>query len=296
MIARRPLPTAPSSPFRRKGLLEVAGECFRQVRFPPHAVARLKRVYYSALMLQTLGRGLRSVLPRGEIIRTHPEFRYLSWNPAEYEAFRHAARPGMVALDVGANVGAYSMLLGQWVGDSGAVFAFEPAPIVFDGLLRHIELNHLARIVRPICAAVGAASLDAPLLVAGTHGESRLAAASDGAEATIEVPVTTIDEFCARHQVAPAFIKVDVEGAELDVLRGARDTIRRCRHDLSLFVEMHPSIWPSIGVSRQDILAELAVQSLEAVPLVPTPDIWALEGLCVRLVPRGAGHQDPGEA
>ena len=98
--------------------------------------------------------------------------------------------------------------------------------------------------------------------------------------------VTTIDGFCAQRHITPAFIKVDVEGAELDVLRGARATIRRAARELSLFVEMHPSVWPLVGVSRQDIMAELATQSLEALPLASTPDIWALEGVCVRLVPR----------
>ena len=79
-------------------------------------------------MLQTGGRGLSCTLPGGERIRALPEHRYLSWNPQEYAAFKRAVSPGMVALDIGANVGAYSMLLGQWVGPAGRVFAFEPAP------------------------------------------------------------------------------------------------------------------------------------------------------------------------
>ena len=94
-------------------------------------------------MLQTGGRGLSCTLPGGERIRALPEHRYLSWNPQEYAAFKRAVSPGMVALDVGANVGAYSMLLGQWVGPTGRVFAFEPAPQAFSGLVRHIHLNDL---------------------------------------------------------------------------------------------------------------------------------------------------------
>ena len=58
------------------------------------------------------------------------------------------------------------------------------------------------------------------------------------------------------------------------------------RRELSLFVEMHPSIWPTVGVTRTDLEAELRAQSLDIVPLIATSDVWTLEGLCVRLVPR----------
>ena len=248
--------------------------------------ARLKRWYVAALTVQTGGRGLPASLPGGEVVRVLPEHAHLGWNPDEYRAFREAVRPGMTAFDIGANVGAYALLLGQWVGATGSVHAFEPAPETFEGLIKHIELNGLREIVHPVRAAVGASSSTSALLVCGTHGESRLAGASDGADITIAVPVTTIDEYCGRHRLTPAFIKIDVEGAELDVLRGARETIRRSRHGLALFVEMHPSIWQQIGVSRHDIEHELASQSLVVEPLVPSPDWWALEGVCVRLVSR----------
>jgi FkbM family methyltransferase len=259
---------------------------FSRLPIRPALRVRLKRLYVAALTLQSGGRGLLASLPGGEVVRVLPDHAHVCWNPDEYRSFREVVRPGMTALDIGANVGAYSLLLGQWVGPAGSVYAFEPAPLMFDGLVRHIELNDLARVVHPVRAAVGRTSATAPLVVAGTRGESRLAGASDTGMPTIDVAVTTIDEFCAQHHLTPAFIKVDVEGAELDVLRGARATIRRSLPQLSLFVEMHPGVWPMVGVSRQDILTELATQSLEAIALAPTPDIWALEGLCVRLVPR----------
>jgi hypothetical protein len=94
--------------------------------------------------------------------------------------------------------------------------------------------------------------------------------------------MTTIDEFCGRHGLRPSFIKVDVEGAELDVLRGARETIRAAGGELLLFVEMHPTIWPAIGVTREQVEAELGRQGLEIDGIVPG-DPWAVEGLTVRL-------------
>jgi FkbM family methyltransferase len=284
MPTREPLPAAPAASFRRKRLVEVAGERLRDAPVAPAARAWLKRLYHAALMLQTGGRGLPCRLPGGETVRALPQYRHLSWNLSEYAAFRAAVRPGMVALDIGANVGAYSMLLGQWVGPAGQVFAFEPAPEPFDGLVRHTALNRLDGVVRPIQSAVGAASTRAALLLATTSGEGRLAASADSGR-TVQVPVTTVDQFCAEHHLTPDFIKIDVEGAELDVLRGARDTIKRSR-GLALFVEMHPSIWPVMGVSKQDILDELAGQRLEPVSLLEARDMWAVEGVCLRLVPR----------
>jgi FkbM family methyltransferase len=246
----------------------------------------LKRIYLRALTLQTRGRGLAAALPGGESVRVLPEYSFLSWNPDEYRAFRDSVRPGMTALDIGANVGAYSLLLGQWVGSGGAVFAFEPAPEAHDGLRRHIRLNGLDAIVTPIRAAAGAASSTARFVVGVTAGESRLATSGDRTVTTVDVSVTTIDQFCAREHLTPDFIKIDVEGAELDVLRGARETIRRTRGRLSLFVEMHPSLWRSSGMTLADVRAELDAQQLDALPLTPTDDPWAIEGVCLRLVPR----------
>ena len=286
MISREPLPTAPSAQFRRRPFVEAAGEWFRSAPIGGSARATLKELYHAALMLQTGGRGLECTLPHGERVRALPKHRHLSWNPEEYEAFRGAIASGDTALDVGANVGAYSLLLGQWVGPSGRVFAFEPSPAIFEGLTRHVTLNGLASTVTPVQCALGAEAGRASLVVAGTHGESHLATASDDHTGAVDVPVTTVDRFCEERGVSPAFIKVDVEGFELAVLRGARSTIRRAGKRLALFVEMHPSVWPLIGSSRDEMLAELEAQRLDIAPLTAVKDVWAIEGMCVRLRPR----------
>jgi FkbM family methyltransferase len=269
--------------FRKPGAIERMADRLSRLHFSPSMRRRLKRLYLMALTAKTFGRGLPRLLPGGETVRVLPEYAYLSWNPDEYLAFRDALRPGMVALDVGANVGAYSMLLGQWAGPSGAVFAFEPAPDAFRGLVGHVRLNALTSVVSPIASAVGETVTTAPFLVAGSVGEGRLASERDGQAAGIAVPVTTIDEFCARQRIVPDFIKIDVEGSELAVLRGARETIRASRGKLALFVEMHPSTWPSLGISREDVAEELRRLSLAAHSITPVSDMWAVEGICLRL-------------
>jgi hypothetical protein len=101
----------------------------------------------------------------------------------------------------------------------------------------------------------------------------------------ISVPTVTIDRFCAREGVQPSFIKIDVEGAELAVLRGARETIRRGGDRLALFVELHPSIWTLSGETRADFELELDRQGLALQPLT-SDDPWDVEGMVVRLVRR----------
>src|SRR5207248_9774412 len=137
---------------------------------------------------------------------------------------------------------------------------------------RHLHLNDLAGVVRPIEAAVGERETQAEFLILGTAGEGRLAVPADRNDACLNVPVVTIDGFCAREGIDPDFIKIDVEGWELAVLCGARETIRRRGRALALFVEMHPSAWPLLGTSRERLLDELRAQRLEPVSLGGTDD------------------------
>jgi FkbM family methyltransferase len=281
---------ASSEAYRRPSLLETIGE--RIARAVPDGAPRrwLRDAYRAALKIRSGGRGFESRLPGGESVRLLPEYRFVTWNPAEYEAFRAASKVGGVALDVGANVGAYALLFGRWVRPGGRVYAFEPAPDAFDGLSRHVALNGLGDVVTPVRAAAAGASGTASLRVDGISGANRLSEGDGGG--SIDVEAVTIDDFCARKGIRPSIIKIDVEGAELEVLRGARETIRIGGDDLALFVEMHPSIWREMGISAADLQAELASQGLRAESLRPTSDPWALEGECLRIVRADAAGGD----
>lgn len=274
-----PIETAEGHAYRRRSPLEVVGAAV--ARLLPESGPRrwLRAAYHAAL---GGGRGVESTLPGGEKVRVLPEYRFVSWNPVEYAAFRATARPGGMALDVGANAGAYALLFGQWMGPGGRVFAFEPAPEAFDGLRRHVELNDLGDIVTPVRAAVSDVAGTASMIGAGHHGTGRLA--SIGEQGTETVDTVTIDGFCAAHNIVPTLIKIDVEGFELEALRGARETIARGGEGLALFVEMHPTVWRERGLSADDLRTELHRQGLRAEPLRDVADPWALEGECLRLV------------
>jgi FkbM family methyltransferase len=266
--------------FRAGGWFERATERLRGDRRRP-APKLLKRAH--EFVLDHLpGDHLVSTLPGGERIRAAARYRQLSWNPEEYRAFRAAVRPGAVVLDVGANVGSYTLLFAMWAGPAGRVFAFEPAPEAREGLRRHVALNGLADRVEIVPAAASSTVGTARFLIDGASGANAIAAGvARSATASIDVETTTIDEFCERRHIGPGVIKIDVEGAELDVLEGARRVL--ARSDLQAFVEFHPSVWSARGVTPDAIRAELERQRLVAEPLDPALDIWNTEGISVRL-------------
>ena len=91
---------------------------------------------FEAVLDRLPGDHLVSVLPEGERVRLSAKYRHVSWNPVEYRAFRAVVRRGATVLDVGANVGAYTLMFAAWVGEQGRVFAFEPAPEAAQGFGR----------------------------------------------------------------------------------------------------------------------------------------------------------------
>lgn len=236
---------------------------------------------FEAVLDHLPGDHLVSVLPEGERVRLSARYRHVSWNPDEYNAFRGVVRRGVTVLDVGANVGAYTLMFAHWVGETGRVFAFEPSPDACDGLRAHVTLNGFDDRVTIVRAAVAATLGHAAFALHPSGGASSLALSSVRGGTRVEVATETVDHVCRVHDLLPAVIKIDVEGAELDVLRGARNTL--ALPGLHVFVEFHPAAWGAAGVTRQAIERELDAQGLRVEPLNPAFDPWTTEGVCVRL-------------
>jgi FkbM family methyltransferase len=231
---------------------------------------------------------LQSVLPGGEVVLVSPTYRHISWNRDEYAAFKTAVRPGDVVLEAGANVGAYTMLFAQWVGASGRVFAFEPDPSAYAGLQDHVAMNNVADRVTAVAAAV-ADGRDAcvRLAIGESSGISRIASDRQATSTqTRDVPAVSIDQFCVERDIVPRVIKIDVEGAEMAVLAGARETIAAAGSALQLFVEMHPHLWPELGLSADSLRRECEAQGLVAEQLDGSVRaLWETDGICLRLRP-----------
>ncbi len=148
---------------------------------------------------------------------------------AQQRFIRSIVKEGDTVVDAGANIGIYTMLCSRLVGPSGSVHAFEPSPAAYDRLEEHVRMNGLAN-VRTNRLALGNKETELELNVADDHGFSSFGVPAGGVAGRyrVRVPVTTLDAYCSEMGItAVALAKIDVEGFELHVLRGAGKMIQR---------------------------------------------------------------------
>ncbi|MDX1948747.1 MAG: FkbM family methyltransferase [Pirellulaceae bacterium] len=149
---------------------------------------------------------------------------YGEFSEGEVDTFRKVLRPGEWVLDIGANIGAHTLALSQIVGPQGRVYAFEPQRILFQTLCANLALNG---VTNAYChhSAVGESPgklLVPPLNYAAENNFGGVSLGNYPAGEPVEV--LTIDSLALP---SCRMLKIDVEGMELAVLRGAAQTIQR---------------------------------------------------------------------
>jgi FkbM family methyltransferase len=176
---------------------------------------------------------------------------YLFWNLIE---------PGMVVVDAGANIGQYSLLASARVGSAGRVYSFEPVPQVYsrlrscvtDNSLRNITLNEVALWDREEVIRMGMPEHMKGNLGAFTAGISRAAADA------VEVRAMRLDTYASTQELTRLdFIKFDIEGAESNAIKGARETLSRFRP--TILMEIY-----RLGLSRMGTSVEELWRQMQA--------------------------------
>ncbi len=149
-------------------------------------------------------------------------------------------RPGMRVADIGANQGLYTLLLSRLVGTEGRVWAFEPDDVLFAALERNLAVNGVTNVLashRALGSAPGAMTLYRSLL---NSGDNRLAdSGREHAHAAVQVSVDPLDRLLAGERLD--FIKMDVQGWEMEVLRGMSRLLDDPRNER---LEIHLEFWP----------------------------------------------------
>ena len=159
-------------------------------------------------------------------------------DPTELAIVTSTLKPGDTAIDVGANIGLYTLYMAQSVGLSGKVFAFEPEPENFALLNFNVAGNKFDNVTLYQCAASNARSTAALAINDKNMGMHRLSTHPGSAD-SIEVETVRVDDLIDS-RIDVRLAKIDVEGHELHVLEGMANLLSRNTH-IHLLVEYNPS-------------------------------------------------------
>ena len=188
------------------------------------------------------------------------------WEETETRLFSCSVQRGMTVVDVGANVGYYTLLAARLVGDAGKVFAFEPSPENFVLLERNVKANGYENVIL-IPKAVSNESGTAELLIDhASSGGHKLSRAATGAD-SVEVETVSLDEYFANRGEQIDVLKIDAEGAEMAILQGMRDVLSRSSN-LALLTEFSPQGIRDFGCLPEEYVKLLRVHGFRIYPVI----------------------------
>lgn len=179
-------------------------------------------------------------------------FRHGLMGRTEVECFRRLVQPAMTVMDIGSNQGVYTLLSSLLVGDRGKVLAFEPDPLLFQTLQKNLERNGASN-VSALNIALGSATGSKILHRSMVNlGDNRLAEDAPGAfRDAVTVPMKRLDDVPFSGKVD--FIKIDVQGWELEVLKGMERTLDE-NQNIQLFIELWPRGLKEAGTEPIELL------------------------------------------
>jgi FkbM family methyltransferase len=160
---------------------------------------------------------------------------------------RDLVEPGTTVIDVGANIGFFSIKFVRWVGSGGKVIAIEPESRNVDSLRRRVGRAKLGAVVECVQAVAAAEPGELRLALNPTHpGDHRIAAVGE------PVRALTIDELTEGSPRTVSLVKIDVQGAEMMVLSGARRVMAADRP--ALFIEVDDEALRGFGSSAEELI------------------------------------------
>lgn len=186
----------------------------------------------------------------------------------EQQLFRQHLRPGMTIVDMGANIGFYTVLFSQLVEARGTVYAFEPDPFcssILSDRIRKLPVQN----VHVETAALGETEGEVTLYCSKRdRAENRIFPFDPAVPVeTVQVPVLSLDSYCRTHRIDHIdAVKIDVEGNEVSVLRGMREIMARSP-PAWMFIEFCPEQLQGAGASPEAFWQALAADGYDCYSL-----------------------------
>ncbi|WP_405583909.1 FkbM family methyltransferase [Streptomyces sp. NBC_01190] len=205
--------------------------------------------------VSTTETGARFALDTQDLIQRYL-YLFGTWEPRMTQWLRRRLRPGDTFVDVGANIGYFSVIASELVGPEGKVVAIEASRAFQDRLEQNARLNGCTNI-RALHTAVSDKRQTLTFILASSHnmGANSIVPYDGPAESTFEIEAFPLPDVLEEDEITSArVIKVDVEGAEGSVVRGMVALLDRLRPDAEITVEVTPERMAQLGDSVEELL------------------------------------------
>ncbi len=196
---------------------------------------------------------------------------------ATTDLFKRVIKEGDVVVDLGANIGYFSLLAAKLVGPKGRVFSFEPEPKNYSYLIKNTELNSYNNVFafpKAVSDKNGTTQLYICDYDTGHHtinqykGIEAYGRGRETKEQSVEIETVTLDSFLEGKTDRVDVIKMDVEGAEMLALLGM-DRILRKNRNIKMFAEFFPLLIEKMGNSPKEFIRKLLEDYKLSIYVIP---------------------------
>lgn len=199
--------------------------------------------------------------------------------PAFMKILRRELEKGMTAIDIGANIGYVTLIMAELVGPSGQVYAIEPHPRNYSILVKNIEANGYAGFVSPYQMGISNVSEVSTIHISDASNLHSMSATKHS-KASIDIQLSTLDDFMKDNSY-PNFIKMDIEGHEVEALEGMYNTLRNAEPPVRILMEVHPMYYSETHSLEHPLrrLINIGFNAKYVVSAgIPRPDFFAEHG------------------
>lgn len=203
----------------------------------------------------------------------------LDREPAFIKILKQEVKEGMTAIDIGANIGYVTLIMAELIGPTGRIYALEPDPRNFQILSKNIQANGYSGFVFPYQMAVSNISGVSKFYVSDKSNLGSMVQ-DERSKYAIDVAVTTLDKF-VRDKGSPNFIKMDIEGHEVEALEGMSNTLKNAESHVKILIEIHQMYYSDTHDLEPQLkrLIDIGFNTKYVVSAgVAKPDFFAMHG------------------